>query len=406
MDRPSRNLGSETSRFSREQTRDFIRQRNRNQAARLHGPGGEYATSMSEQQPDYSVPSPAFFPDLFPQHPQGLALRESHEEKQAGPSSSSTFGTHFDFGGLNMAYPSEPHSSLHNYHVAPTHNPYEQAQYPQQEQQHDTQEAPGNAEQNEPPTATPFVRNRRTNYELADADVLIWDLRSSRVQRHLTEIVSQRRGIFSSDSQAVLRAHLTGRLEEDILQRNQRRGLPPNYDLIDRAITALFPITQDTLLPVWMQYMTPEESIRFVERMVEVTGVRKDYIRATFLINQLAPDVAKVYFNADDNQAYVDLARKQGILPSDYDVTAALGQNIERVQEPAWMRLLSPNQKTRAVKYIMTTKGNYPDFPSACNDMDLSHLPDDFDEMLATAKNREFLKLLHFLVHGVFPDKQ
>ncbi|UZJ50788.1 hypothetical protein CBS101457_000108 [Exobasidium rhododendri] len=193
---------------------------------------------------------------------------------------------------------------------------------------------------------------------------LVWKSRNYERRMTLLEIVSKRRGIRYEVARTCLRDALTRGQELSMISKDPAR--------IDEALHELFPVTEDTVLPVWMNMMSEAQADTFVHRLVAITNQRPDVVRNYFLKANLQPDVALSYVDADD-ESLAKLAKIMNFLPMD-SVRDKHGNwtTYDELPEYPWQYQLDSMQRTRVVNLVM--KAFHTDKEEAIKILGRSHV--------------------------------
>ncbi|UZJ53710.1 hypothetical protein CBS101457_003030 [Exobasidium rhododendri] len=394
MDRGDFHRGSETSRMNSEDVRRLAAQRRRHRSAVLHGRGGEYATTHT----------PYF--DFLPQHPEAIGTLGRQGDRTGSSSSSFPYA---DQSGWNSLFQPQQQQGHEMQASSSSHQGHQEGYDQQGVMEEDNAEPSDHAAEGR---GGRRGRGRRMR-DYAEPNALIWNVRNYRTQQKILEVVSKRRGIPRSDAEEVLEHNLTVELEEEIMQRRQRREFAPDYDRVDRALARLFPIIPGvTLLPQWNTLMTEAESENFVTSLVVSTTLKPDMIRNRLLVTQLDANVARQYLNAD-HRTLVAFALEHGILPTlppsvaltfqQEDANGAGLNNDDNGDIPQhipWMEGLTRSKTIRLINYVTTVTGL--EFYKACHTYQLSRYGQQFYDDLRAAKGDEYDRYLHCLVYGTF----
>ncbi|UZJ50936.1 hypothetical protein CBS101457_000256 [Exobasidium rhododendri] len=394
--------GSQTSRLSSEEAQRLYRQQrrqnqNQGEGNYYHGVGGDYATTTSHQTP--------YYPNLFSQSPENLGSGNYQVDQGGSSSSSSSLNQQFgqmgvhdysqygsgsgtaygQYGsGSGMAdygqYGGNMYGTYSGYPPSHDYNPYPYTPY----QGHivEEEEAPNQ----------PLVTTRR-NYQDED---LVWEARNGDAQNQLAEIVSVRRGYTLPYARQELAKGLTKRLYKELKSDNE--------DTVNSAITELFPIDDNTALPIWMGKMNLKQSEDFVRRIWKNTseGVRKDTIRDRLRFSQMDADTAYNLQEAS-KEKIVALAYSLGLQTDEEDNTpkheVAPKKPKQARNVPDWMHNLDYAKQDRVIGYIMEVFKE--DYDAACETLHLYRVGTDLVKAIRDARKKSTLEsVLYGMVHG------
>ncbi|UZJ50930.1 hypothetical protein CBS101457_000250 [Exobasidium rhododendri] len=375
--------GAQTSRLNDQHLREMARRQRRRERTADHGAGGEYAAASSHNNNVYLEAAPIFYPNLFPQDPENLADQEFH-------------GYQANYPSYNIQHPHQSH-----YEPSSPHFGHRRPEPVTSFYQFDTHLAQQQAPVEDPPQQPssscrrPVIRGKTG---ALSPDALIWSHKNHGTKAYLLDLMSRKRGLRHEYARKVFVENLTKRQYEKLAGFDAPAA--------DETINELFPVSEDTVLPVWANLMSPAESDAFVNRMVEITGQRADVVRNYFLRAQLQPGVAKLQAATGDDQMS-DFAQGLGLLPpgNERDEQNRRIKYDDVLPEYPWQFNLRGDVRNRVVNLVM----KYLDLDdvAAFNLLSRSHVYLGFGLALLQANIAEeddnFFNLLRFLQSGSWP---
>ncbi|UZJ53700.1 hypothetical protein CBS101457_003020 [Exobasidium rhododendri] len=324
--------GSQTSRLSGEDRRALLRGRRRDQDHHQHGAGGLYSTTSANEPVMY---------DFFSQQPEGIAAHNRRGEG-AGISSAHLYS----YGNMDVPEEFATEQQI-DYRVSDFHN--NTYPHPHMEGLHSQIAAMG-IQQHAQHTHQPLRLRAPTLRRQGDMhdyplDAPNWDRKNSEARMTLTEIISKHRGLRYEYSRRILKDILTRRLELELLDDDP--------SVVVAAINNIFPITADTVLPVWKTSLSDDDAEILVDRMRAITGQRKDVVRNYFLRGYMNAQTALELFRSSD-ECMTGYAVSLGLLPpnSMQDEQGHWLKYPDTLPEHPWQYHLDSRQKARVVDLV------------------------------------------------------
>ncbi|UZJ53692.1 hypothetical protein CBS101457_003012 [Exobasidium rhododendri] len=270
------------------------------------------APSQAESSSQYTPNVPVYH-DFFTQQPEGIAIRRQR---------ASSHGSHeMDYNVSDFHRGLQQDPAIGAYY----HHHQDEAQQEWEHPQHVVADGEAHHEPHEP---------------------LIWSKRNTQTKADLVEIVSKERCLRNEDVRAVLKDNLTKLLAKRLKSRDPA--------VVTSTINYLFPITDANQVPVWMNSLSERGSGDLVQRMMDITGQRRDLVRNAFLRAQLQPGVAaQLLWSDDDTKAHY--AKQIGLLPphSEKDDSGNWERYLHDITEHPWQYGLNQRERDRVVYAVV-----------------------------------------------------
>ncbi|UZJ50947.1 hypothetical protein CBS101457_000267 [Exobasidium rhododendri] len=372
----------------------------------------EYGVPFQYSTQDHGEAShhdPHFYPNLFHQEPENIALRgrASHEGGSSSSYSPGLSNLSLFEGSRQASVPQETpspylHGHLLDFNVSPFHRrPYQVVAAADDEQQSHMD----NYEQrvSDHVYGQQHNRRRRSSARFSLTPSIssstgeririspTWAAMNNAQKNELLEVVSKRRGLLSDTVRKNLRPIMTEEMRNDMLSEDQEK--------VDALLASLWPVTETNPLPIWMNGLDDRQREALVARVVRISGQKKNIVRNYFLRRGLTPEMAQELYSADDTH-FLALADFHGFTSHenlvDSDGTRKL--HAEKIPVQDWEYRLKSSRRSVVIEMVRGAFGK--GLTWAHTMLRQPHIPRGFGKALLEAKPKKRALLLKYMFDG------